>query len=58
MTGSKNPVTRNPNTGPYVVSGIRFGVSCDQTECATWADACRLMRALLIDSYIVSVGFV
>lgn len=48
---------RNPNTGPYVVTYGRSGFTSQQ-ECQTWADACHLMRHLLVEGHeIVQVRF-
>jgi hypothetical protein len=48
-------MSRKPNSGPYIVKYRRHvGVESRQ-ECHTWADACALMRSLLIDG-CVSVG--
>lgn len=52
-------MTRNPNTGPYVVSYRSSSGALTESECQTWVDACHLMRALLIDNFTdVTVRFV
>lgn len=44
------PATRKPNSGPYVVSWKPYNGVRSQQECHTWADACALMRQLLIEN--------
>lgn len=48
---------RKPNSGPYIVSYTGHGGKVFNMERHTWADACAVMRELLIEGYSPSVRF-